>query len=976
MSGCDSGTKRSQTADGSSPTAVATDRRLPLQRTPKRLLSAMLLAWLGWTHATVQGQRPKLPESQAGTITGVVMDPSGAVVEGASVMLLSGDPPVVVSRATSGKTGEYRLHASAGIYVVAVEAAGFARFEGEAINMGASPTPVTELTLDVALRLETRIEKVEVPLEMASAGGGTNTVVLGEHDIERMPVDPTALLDELQGLAGGPNAELYVGGFSGGKLPSRASIGEIRIKQNAYSAENDTDTGSGLIQVSTKPGTDELHSELYLYGDDSALNARNPIVPNQPGYYADGTGGSVTGPVNSKASYFAGWDQMRMEMNSAIDAQTLDANLKQTQLSYAVRSPRSTMNASSRVDLRTGTNGTVTVRYSFDRESATNGGIGQLALESQGYANNSVTQTLQMANTQLLGAKIVNDARFQYIRTRAVQTPVSTAAAIVVEGAFMGGGNDLGPFSDHQDRYELVDYVSLAKGRHSMELGGRVRVGRDANHSQANFAGEFTFPSLGAYQVTQQMTAKYDDDEIRAKGGGASQFRMNAGSPDANAKLADGSLFVQDDWKARQNLTLSYGLRFETQSNIPDHADWAPRVGFAWALGKSGGKGPPNYVVRGGAGVFYRRFGSGSALQVARENGALQQEYVVVAPPFCPGVTGVAKPACPGVPDVAQLSTLAGATAIYGIKPGFHTPYYIEESVSLDRKLGRFGTVGATYANSRGVHTQVTENVNAPLPGTYDTANPASGVRPDGGDQNIYEYASEGVFRSSRLTTNVTLRANRFTVFGSYVLRFNKSDGESDGGFPSNQYDLGVDYGRSLDDVRHTVTIGDSEKLPYGIETWGFLRALSGAPFDIVVGQDLNGDSQFNDRPAFARDPKRASVVATKWGTFDTSPIAGETIIPRDYGQGPGQFVVNLAVGKTFNVGPELKRAGDLAKGPVAYKYTVELWAESQNLLNHPNLMPPVGVVNSTLFGRSLGVTGGSSLSPDRVVDMQLSMRF
>jgi hypothetical protein len=381
-------------------------------------------------------------------------------------------------------------------------------------------------------------------------------------------------------------------------------------------------------------------------------------------------------------------------------------------------------------------------------------------------------------------------------------------------------------------------------------------------------------------------------------------------------------------------------------------------------------------VLHGGAGVFYRRFTATNALLVERQNGVTQQEYVVQSPQFCPGVTGPTAMPCPGVPSILELAAQAGAPTIYGVSPTFHAPYYIGETVGLDRRLGQLGTASVTYLDNRGVHTQLTENVNAPLPGTYNPANPESGLRPNGTNENIYQFVSEGVYRSNRLTSNVTLRTNRVTVFGYYMLRFNKSDAESNGVFPSNEYDLGADYGRSLDDVRHTATIGENARLPYGIETSGYLSAMSGAPFNIVLGQDLNGDTQFNDRPAFATDLTRPSVVATKWGTFDSSPIAGQKIIPRNYGQGPGLFVVNLAMGKSFGVGPTVESANATTKGPLPRKYTMEFWAESENLLNHPNLTPPVGTLNSPLFGQSLGVTGGSSVSPLRVVNLQLSARF
>ncbi|MDP9049686.1 MAG: carboxypeptidase regulatory-like domain-containing protein [Acidobacteriota bacterium] len=953
------------------------------------LWGAILLFSLGWIQS--RGQQALQGNVHAasratGSIAGVVTDPTGAVVEGATVMLISSDhSDGAVIRTTTGEIGRYRLPAATGTYTVVAEAAGFARFESQPVriemrqNVGDDPTALVRV-LDIGLKIATRVERIDVPDESTGIGDGNgDTLVLSRRDVEQMPLDPKALLQELQGLAGSPTAQLYVSGFSGGKLPARGSIGQVRIKQNPYSAENDTDPGTGVIQVTTRVGSEQLHGELYLFGDDSALNAGNPFAPGQPGYYADGSGGSVTGSLNRKAGYFAGWDQLKLAMNSAIDAETLDANFNPTQTSYAVPTPLSNVSASSRIDLRPAENSTLMLRYAFDHSVQINGGVGQLALASQGYSSNKDVQTLQVANTQTIGAKIMDETRFQLIRTRSRQTPVSSRPAIVVEGAFLDGGNELGAFSDHLDRYELQNYVSLAHGRHYVNFGGRVRVVRDANSSLADFAGEFIFSSLSAYQATARGVAARDSFvDIQNAGGGASEFRLNAGSPDAKALLVDAGLFVQEDWKLRPNLTLSYGLRFETQNYIADHADWAPRIGVSWAFGKpakGGAKAAPNYMLHAGAGVFYKRFTADSALQVERQNGVTQEEYLVASPQFCPEVTSPAASGCPGIPILARLAAQSGTAAIYRVSRSFHAPYYVSETVGLDRRLGHFGTAGVSYLNNRGVHTQVMENVNAPLPGTYDLANSTSGVRPYGISQNMYEFASEGVYRSSRLTTNLTLRTSRLTVYGYYTLRFDKSDAESSS-FPSNQYNLGVDYGRSLGDVRHTLTAGEHWTLPFGMETSGYVQAMSGAPFNIVTGQDGNGDTQFNDRPAFATDRTRTSVVTTRWGVFDASPIAGQTIIPRNYVQGPGMFVVNLALGKSWGLGREVKSAGGARGGAQPSRYTMELWAESQNLLNHANLTPPVGTLSSPLFGQSIGVTGGSSLSADRVVDLQLSLRF
>ncbi len=563
---------RSETALGNTPFSRATDgRKTPNWVRRTRLVSAILLASIGgihgWASQPPQAKTERQTQNETEAITGVVMDPSGAVVRGASVTLMSSeDPTAELNGTTTGELGRYRLEAGTGTYIVVVEAPGFAPFESGPIRVeDVGGDARATRSVDIRLKVATRVDKIDVPDEsMGGSNSNGSTTVLSRQDIEHMPLDPAALLSELQGIAGGPDAQLFVGGFSGNKLPPRASISQIRIKQNPYSAENDTDPGTGTIQVSTRAGTDQLHGELYLYGDASAMNAQNPFAPDEPGYYAYGTGGSVTGSLNKKASYFAGWDQLQLAMNSAVDAQALDDNLNPILVSYAVRSPRSTISASSRLDLQPGTNSAVMVRYTFDRFAQTNGGIGQLALESQGFSNTTVAQTLQISNTQLIGTKIVNETRFQYIHARAEQTPASTDPTILVEGAFLGGGNDQGAFSDHQDRYELQNYVSLAEGRHYLNFGGRLRVARDANYSLANFNGEFIFSSMSAYQaMAQGMAAKKSYAEIDSEGGGASEFSLNAGSPNAVATVVDAGLFRSGrlEGEAKPDAELRLALR-------------------------------------------------------------------------------------------------------------------------------------------------------------------------------------------------------------------------------------------------------------------------------------------------------------------------------------------------------------------------------------------------------------------------------
>src|SRR5204863_3191116 len=130
--------------------------------------------------------------------------------------------------------------------------------------------------------------------------------------------------------------------------------------------------------------------------------------------------------------------------------------------------------------------------------------------------------------------------------------------------------------------------------------------------------------SIQAYQITQQgLQQGLSGAQIRALGGGATQFSINTGNPKSQVSQFDFGLFVQDDWRFRPNLTISAGLRYENQTNISSNLNFAPRVAIAWAPGSKGGK-PGKTVIRTGWGIFYDRFDETNTLQTIRNNGINQ----------------------------------------------------------------------------------------------------------------------------------------------------------------------------------------------------------------------------------------------------------------------------------------------------------------------------------------------------------------
>jgi hypothetical protein len=533
-------------------------------------------------------------------------------------------------------------------------------------------------------------------------------------------------------------------------------------------------------------------------------------------------------------------------------------------------------------------------------------------------------------------------------------------------------------------------------------------VNNNVNSSTNNFNGTFTFASINAYQTTQQgLQQGLTISQIRADcmlaGGadrdcGPNQFTITAGSPDARVNMIDTGLYLQDDWRLRSNITLSAGLRFETQNHIPDHVDLAPRLGIAWAIG-SGGR--PT-VIRGGIGMFYNRFSEGNVMQVQRLNGVTQQQYVVTTPDFFPTI-----------PALTSLTGTQTSPTVYQISPDLRSPYMIQGAVSVERQLTRVTNVSVNFVSTRGVHALLTNNINAPLPGTITSTDP-TGIRPFGNVGNIYQYQSSGSFRQNQLINSVNVRAGaRLSLFGNYTLNY-AHNYTATGGFPMDPYNLRLDAGRPGNDIRHRVNLGGTISLPWAMRLSPLVSFQSASPFNITVGQDLNGDSQFNDRPAFATaQTLPENLVVTSYGSFDLAPIAGSTIIPVNYGSGTSRMAVNLRFAKTFSFGGARAAAAGAA-GPVGGpggapgpgagrggfggggagrggfggggggrggaggggRYSLTFNVDARNIFNKVNLGNPVGNLGSPLFGTANSVAGGAFSTGAAVRRIDLSLAF
>ncbi|HEX8713380.1 MAG TPA: carboxypeptidase regulatory-like domain-containing protein [Terracidiphilus sp.] len=925
-------------------------------------------------------------QSKTGSVHGTITDPTGAVIPSSTVTVSGADGQS--HSATTGATGAYAVENLApGDYTLSVSANGFASSTPRVVIV--SPGKIA--ILDVALQLPVEQQQVTVSDQAASVDtspdNNANAIVIKGKDLDALSDDPDELQSELQALAGpsaGPDGgQVYIDGFTGGQLPPKSSIREIRINSNPFSAQYDK-LGYGRIEILTKPGTDKLHGSAMMMGNDSAFNSLNPFVKSEPAYHTLFSMANAGGPMGKKASWFVSVFNRDNQSNSIVNAELLDASGNPYNYSAAVATPQSRLSFSPRFDFQLGANNTLTVRYMYSRQTATNDGVSQFALQSQGYNVSNQENALQISDTQILSPSVVNETHFQYMRDRDSQTAQSTLPSITVQGAFTGGGSNMGTSRSGMDNYELQNSTMISKGAHSINFGGRLRFTRDSSYSTAGFNGNYIYSSLNAY-----------------KAGTPTEYVVTAGNPSALLNYYDLGFYAQDDYKLRPCLTLSYGVRYESQNGIGDHGDIAPRFSFAWAPGAHSGK-PARTVIRGGYGWFYDRFAETNLLQAERNNGINQQRYVINNPAFTQDA--------PPPTQLASAST--AAPTIYEVAPNMKAALSMQGALGIEHQFGKIATLAATYVNSHGVHQYLSDNINAYLPGTYDAAT-GTGTRPNGLNENIYQFQSGGIYNQNQLMLNYSVRAKQVSLFGFYSLNFANADTSGAGYFPSVQSNPSADYGRASFDVHNRFLLGGSFQAPFGVSVSPMLVANSGAPFNITIGQDLNGDNQFNDRPAFATSAS-TDVMHTSYGNFDLAPSAGAALVPYNYGTGPGEFSMNMRISKSFGIGPKVANGigpamfgpggpggprgggrggmgGGLGPGGLsgpggpprfdqatARRYSLNFAVMARNILNNVNLAQPVGVLESPLFGQSNALAGGffSSQASNRSVDLQVSFNF
>jgi hypothetical protein len=919
---------------------------------------------------------------ERGQIAGQILDPSGAAVVGAQISV-TGKGSSFTTKSTG--TGDYFFQrVPIGIYSLSVRAKGFSPYV-EANLMVESNKP---RRADVHLSIAVQQESVDIQDQGKTIGTNTDengsALVIKDGDLDALSDNPDELANQLQALAGpgvGPSGgQIYIDGFTGGQIPPKSTIREIRINQNPFSAEFEK-VGFGRIEILTKPGTGKTKGYIVSQGNQSSFNTGNPLVSTQPGYYLYFWEAGLNGPLAKGKSYSASANSLVRKNQNIVNA--INPNDTNSLIRQAVSNPSSLTNGTGRIDLQLGSKNVLTIRDAFRQSTRTADGVGQLNLPTQAYDIDDIENALQITESMVVNANWANETGLQWRHIRNEQTASYSTPTVTVSGAFTDGGSNQGNSRDNLDIIDIHNYSTTQVQRHIIRFGGRARIYHDTNNSSSESNGNYIFQSISNY------LSKTPD-----------QFQIaHIENPIAQTNVWDGSLFYQDDWRVKSNLTLSYGLRFETQNKIQDLSDWGPRMTLLWAPKRFYRKSP-RLVLGAGYGWFYDRFTVPNSLnssapsatpyiiQTIHQNGINQQNYVLNSP-------GEFDPSSP-IPITGSNGSSVPKTTIYSIDPKFHAALNMQLGLSADIQAAKNLTFNVNYLNTSGLHQYLSNNIAAPRfdSGSYTV----TGQSPAAYN---YQYQSGGIYRQNQLIVGLRSRTKKGSVVATYTYNRARSDTQGVSYFPTDSTNPRLDYGRPTFDIRNRLFALGTYSISSGFILSVLVVAQSGAPYNVTIGSDLTENNQFNARPTFGTCGQ-ADVISIKYGCLDTNPIGkGETIIPYGLGTGPANVMTTLRASKTFGIGPRIgpppgpdqSNSGGTGPGanasrPTAaaridattpHRYNLTFVVGALNAFNIVNLGPPNGVLKSELFGKSQSLATGQFASPtpgNRTILLQSMFSF
>lgn len=854
-------------------------RSLNYQRVtvPRWLLILACLAIISIFSSNVAAQQ----SITAATLSGRIEDPNGSAIAGAEVTV-SNLATNRTQTAISDATGRYRLSTlPVGTYSVKARASGFADFE-RAITVAVGqnldlPIHFTVQGVNAQVDVNTQAPLIEAPrtqiAEAVSPAEVQSLPLNGRNFIELALLAPgvsrtnTGSVQKFAETSAVPGTGISIAGqrnISNSFIVDGLSAnddaadltGTYYSQEVVYEFQAVTSGGiaqfsraaSGVINIVTQSGTNNWHGRLYGFLRNQRFDGRNPLAPRRDPLTQGQYGITVGGPLRRDRTFlFANFEQTRRHDSNVITIASNNVTTVNNRLNATdYRGPRietglvpggyNVSDLFTRVDHLFNEKNQFSATYNFYDITAINsrtvGGLNALS-RGTGLADRDHTITASLVST--LSSHWINEARFQYRRSQ-LKAPVNDniGPAVNISGVANFGTATSSPLARDIDLIEVADSLAVIKGPHSIKFGGDFLYNRLDILFPGALQGVYNFSSLNNF-----LTGNYVS--FQQAFGAPSQFQSNPNL----------GLFVQDEWRPTKKLTFNLGLRYDAQflpSPIETDANnFAPRFGVAYAPGDG------KTVIRASYGLYYDRVPLRATSNALQRDGS---KYIVAQ--LSPTQAGA-----PVFPNIlaAQPAVLTTKPGITRIDPNIEPQYGEQANLQIERELPGQLTVSAGYLHMRGLHIILSRNVNVPR---CTAAVDPNLCRPDPNFGNISRYESSGNSWFDGLVVSANKRAGNWaTLRVSYT--YSKTLDNAGNFFfftPQDNFDLRGEKGLSDNDQRHRLVLsGTLSSKPAGADAHWARKAVSGfqlsyifsyasaLPFNILTGNDRNGDTNNNDRP-------------------------------------------------------------------------------------------------------------------------------
>ena len=793
---------------------------------------------------------------------------------------------------------------------------------------------------------------------------------------------------------------------------SQEAVREFQVITNSYTAEYGKASG-GVVNIVTKSGTNVMSGNAFFFFRDDALNSKEYFErftpagvaldrPKAP-YRQNQFGGTLGGPIKKDTTFFFGSFE-RLDVTTSnfvnIDDTTLipvPGQAPGTVKGILERSgfPVDTGNVpylvktdSFLVKLDHSLKARGQLAFRYDYADGLNENVepwGGLVAKSRGALLDSTDHMFSAAHTAVFQTKWVNEARFQFARRDQKVDSLDPncggpctaenqgGPTLELLGIASVGRQRFTPQPRLNERYQVLDTLSLLRGNH------QVKVGVDFNYvdhkHQAlplHFGGRYLFQSLA-------LPGLPPINGVQALAlGFPAAYIQGYGNSSASYEYSDVSLFAQDEWRATGNLVVKVGVRYQNQfwpdivKNTPgvpeaysfprDNNNVAPRVAMSWDP-----TGSKQTTVHAAYGVYYDNAITATAGVFDIVDGSSTGVRTLAARLDAPG---------PRVPLIAWNApghklpeSAAGSfpSLVASVDPDLQTPYAHHFSTGLERQLPGRVALAASYLYARGFNQLGTIDYNPVVPSLGAGRRPLDVGGVPGTSASVLQYTGFGETWYHGLTVTATRRfTQRWGVLASYTLSNAKdtsTDFQStflpqDNGRGRNPADptgepLGFDpdseRGPSLQDKRHSLVISGLYVAPYDINISTITRVDSGRPYNILAGQDLNGDGNGGAIPP----PDRALRVP---GDLSSS-------IGRNLGTLPGQVSVDLRFSRRL---------------PLGRRASIDAMLDVFNLFNRANFTDVNNIFGLGAYPTNPSPTFGQfqQAGPPRQVQLAVKVNF